>query len=746
VTDPSGAKVPDALVTLRDKAGIVSYQTRTDAEGRFSIAEVAPGTYTLGAFRSGFDQQREERIEVREGSTASADLKLSVAAISDQIVVSATRTATVSSDLGGSLSVQTAEDLRLGNQSLISEPLRLIPGLSVAQTGGRGGLTSIFSRGGESNYNKVLIDGVPVNAAGGLYDFGPLTTENIERIEIARGPGSALFGSDAMTSVIQLITKRGSTAQPEFELSGEGGSFDFHRETARLSGVARWFDYSTGFGYQGTEGRFRNSDYLERSLSANLGFRLAPTAELRITSRWNDGSLGVPGATAVLFADPDQRQKHQDISLGAGLEWKTMPRWSQTARYIYSEFNTHSFDPNGQDLTTPGTPSLPTGAFGSDFAFSFVDHEKRSGVQYQSVVLLSSSNVFTAGLDFEHESAVFTDDFSRVTPDRNNLGIYLQDQAAWLQRIFLTTGVRIERNSGSVPVDLMATLTSLGSPAPSGNVGFGVTANPKIAASFVVRRHNDDQAFGATRLKGTFGTGIKEPGLDEAFSPSIFFLGNPLLDPERAISFDLGIVQEIAKRRASIELTYFDNRFRDQIAFVFDPSTFGPIKLSDGRLTNFINLERSSARGIELSGTVRPTLHLRFGGSYTFLRSRLDRASDSSIPEIGLPLLRRPRHSGSIEASWIGERFDIRLDGALVGQRRDIDPITGVRFDTAHRPIFNDGYAKLNLAGSYRFNQFLSAFARVENLLNQDYQEVLGYPAYRLNFSAGLRLRIGGGR
>jgi len=183
---------------------------------------------------------------------------LDIAAVSDHIVVSATRTPTSASESGGAISIIAREDLLRANQSVLSESLRSVPGFSVVQTGGRGGLTSIFVRGGESDYNKVLIDGVAVNEAGGLFDFAALTPENLERVEVVRGPRSALFGSDAMTSVIQLVTRRGSTAVPEFELSAEGGSFDHHRETAQLSGLARWFDYSGSFGYQTSGGRFEN--------------------------------------------------------------------------------------------------------------------------------------------------------------------------------------------------------------------------------------------------------------------------------------------------------------------------------------------------------------------------------------------------------------------------------------------------------------------------------------------------------
>ena len=742
VVDPSGAKVVGARVSLRDASGVAIHQARTDSDGQFLIGAVAEGRYRVTVEVSGFTQAREAEIDLRAGATETVSVRLEIAAISDQMVVTATRTETASGELAGSVTVRASEELTLENQSLTSESLRAVPGLSIAQTGGRGGLTSIFARGGESDYNKVLIDGVPVNAAGGLFDFASLTTENLDRVEVVRGPHSALFGSDAMTSVIQLITRRGTTSQPEIELSGEGGSFDFHRETARLSGLADWFDYSASFGYQATDSRFENSDYLNRSASANLGFRLNPSAELRVTARSNNSGLGVPGPTADLFADPDQRQKHRDVALAAGLDLRTTSRWRQTARFVYSEFETHNFDPASQDLTQPDTPPVP---FGNDFVFSFSDHQKRSGLQYQTIAALSSSNLLTAGFEFEHESAVFDDGFSRVSPSRNNVGIYVQDQFAFRERLFLTGGVRIERNTGSVPDDLRATLIALGSTAPGGDVGFGFSTNPKIAAAFVARNHNETEAMGLTRIKGSFGTGIKEPGLDEAFSPSIFFLGNPKADPERAISFDAGVTQEFFNRRGSLDVTYFDGRFRDQIAFLFDPVTFGPIQLPDGTLTNFVNVERASARGIELTGSARPALKLRVSGNYTFLRTKVEQAANALSREVGLSLLRRPRHLGAFEVGWVAQKYDLCVTGSLVGSRRDLDPVTGARFIDG-RPISNDGYAKLNAAGSYHAGRFVTLFARVENLLNQDYQEILGFPAYRLNFTAGLRVRIGGAR
>jgi outer membrane cobalamin receptor len=168
--------------------------------------------------------------------------------------------------------------------------------------------------------------------------------------------------------------------------------------------------------------------------------------------------------------------------------------------------------------------------------------------------------------------------------------------------------------------------------------------------------------------------------------------------------------------------------------------------LPDGRLASFINLDRASARGLELAGAAHPLRQLRIWAAYTLLSSRVERAGNGLEPEVGLPLVRRPRNSGAFELAWVDERFDIMITGVAMGERRDIDPSSGARFNPDGKAIFNDGYVKLNAAGSWLITRRLTAFARAENLLNQDYQEVLGFTAYRLNFVAGLRIRLGGNR
>jgi vitamin B12 transporter len=426
------------------------------------------------------------------------------------------------------------------------------------------------------------------------------------------------------------------------------------------------------------------------------------------------------------------------------------------------------YDPIAQDLTRYDTPpilqigAVPLGPIREDRSEYFNNHYRRRGLRYQTDLADLAwlrGHFLTAGLEYEEERAVFDSGFTglnRVAAMRSNAGAFIKDQFAYTSRIVINAGVRVENNRAGVPDVLSRTLIDLGSQPYAGKAGFGTEVMPKIGALFLIRRAGLQSMRGPTRLRVNYGEGIKAPSMIEAFSQNPLFLGNPDLRPERSRNFDIGVEQFFLKDRIRIEGVYFKNRFRDQIAFIADPVTFGgPVNLPNGRMTNFINNDRSTAEGFELSVSTRPNRWLLFDGNYTLLDTQLDAAADIfdsasgaliRNPEIGLPLYRRPRNSGSVSVAFTGDRFNANLDGVFIGKRRDFDPAYFSRFDLQGRPIYNGGYTKLDLAGSYRLNSFVSFFGRIENLLNQDYEEVLGYPAYRLNFSAGMRFRIGGGR
>jgi iron complex outermembrane receptor protein/vitamin B12 transporter len=760
VVDSRGAAVRGARVVLFYNGKVALRETSSDQHGEFGFDYLLPGEYALSVEADGLTQQGgPQPVKIVGGQQFSIAIPLIPAAIEDSVIVSATRTESRSGETPASAYVISATDLLRAQRINVFDALRASPGVMVAQTGRRGGTTSLFVRGGESDYTKVLIDGVPANEAGGSFDFADLTAENVARVELVRGAQSAVYGSDAMAGVLQIFTHRGSTTTPEFEFAGEGGSFAFNRQFARLSGMHGALDYSGSYTNLHTDGRDRNDDYQNRVATLNLGYRLASRTQLRVIARKESSGVGVPGATARLFPDPDERARRRRITTSIKLDDQTTTRWHQSLAFVYAESKYLSFDPAAQDLTRPNTPPDTTFPF-TDFASYFNNHQRRRGLRYQTELILPYNHLLSAGLDYEQERAVFDSGFTgqnRVPAARRNLGGFLQDQFSLLPQLLITAGVRVENNRADVPASLATILNGLGSAPYGGSVGFGTKVLPKVAAIYILPTRDLQAVVGVARIKANYGFGIKAPSLVEAFSPNQFFLGNPALRPERSRGYDIGIEQFFWKDRYRVEVTYFENHFRDQIAFVGNPATFGgPITLADGRLTNYINNDRSLARGMEIAFSMSPHKRRLFiNGTYTLLKTKLQSAADvidynNGIlvpnPEVGFPLLRRPRNSGTLDVAWIGDRFEINLQGFFIGRRRDLDPVSFLLFNPDGQPIYNKSYQRLDLAGTYRITSRVSLFARIENLLNQEYEEVLGYPAYGLNFSAGLKFRIGGGR
>lgn len=760
VVDSRGAAIRGARVVLFYLGKIALRETTSNERGEFGFDYLLPGDYSLSVEADGLTQQGgAQPVKIVGGQEFRIAIPLVAAAIEDSVIVSATRTESRLGETSASAYVVSATDLQRAQRVSVFDALRASPGVTVAQTARRGGITSLFVRGGESDYTKVLIDGVPVNDAGGAFDFADLTADNAARVELIRGAQSAVYGSDAMAGVLQFFTHRGSTSTPELEFTGEGGSFAFNRQFARLSGVTGPLDYSTSYTNLHTNGRDRNDDYQNRIATLNLGYRLTSRTQFRVTARKESSGVGVPGATAKLFPDPDERARRRRIVTSGRVDTQTTARWHQSLTFVYAENKSLSFDPAAQDLTKPNTPPDTAFAF-NDYVSLFNNHQRRRGLRYQTELILPHNHLISAGLDYEQERAVFDNGFdgkNRVPSDRRNIGAFIQDQFALSPQLLITAGIRVENNRADVPANLSKILSGLGSAPYNGTVGFGTKVLPKIGAVYVLPTRDLQAVVGLARVKANYGHGIKAPTLVEAFSPSAFFLGNPALKPERAKNYDFGYEQFFWKDRYRVELTYFENRFRDQIAFVGNPATFGgPIKTADGRLTHFINNDRTIARGMELAVSMSPYKRRLFiNGTYTLLKTKLQSAADvidfntgTLVPnrEVGFPLLRRPRNSGTLNVAWIANKFELNLDGFFVGRRRDGDPVTFARFNTAGQPIYNDAYQRFDLAGTYRFTSRVAMFARIENLLNQEYEEVLGYPSYKLNFSAGMKFRIGGGK
>jgi outer membrane receptor protein involved in Fe transport len=296
-------------------------------------------------------------------------------------------------------------------------------------------------------------------------------------------------------------------------------------------------------------------------------------------------------------------------------------------------------------------------------------------------------------------------------------------------RLFLITGIRVDNlRTGSLPED--------GFTRPYIPESSVVKINPRLSVAYIARGSNSQEIAGSTRLHGSFGTGIRPPdGFELAFT------NNPGLKPERSVSFDTGIEQRLFSSRMVMDLTYFYNRFQDQIV------TLG------GSMTNLssyrsANLKNSRAQGLELSFRIQPVRSVELGGQYTFLDSSilaLDGASQANAPfEVGQQLLRRPRHSASYNLTWRHRNLTLNTNAYIRGATLDVDPSFGLSACSFGARCFfsNKGYARADAGFSYALPHGVELYGRVNNLLNQRYEETFGYPALRANFMAGMKYKF----
>jgi len=704
VVDQSGRALPRALVRVLDASGAAASSTFADDAGRFQIT-AAPASCRVEASMTGFSS-------VTAPCSSSSRLVLSVAPIAETVVVTPTRTEAPADQTGASVTAFTSADLERRRVPLVADLLRSAPGTMLIRTGGVGSVTSLFVRGGESNQNKVLLDGIPLNEPGGTFNFSNLTTDNIERVEIVRGAQSALFGSDAMASVVQLFTKRAdrADARPHVALSLEGGTFGTVRGSASVSGASGPVDYALGAARFDTDNEAPNNQFRNTTLSANVGVALGDSATLRVIGRGELEHVGTPGQTAFGRPDLDAFFERHDGVGGITFDQQLSPRFRQRAAYSLAISDQQSTDLVADPPYTPrfGDREAPF-AF-SDFTFDSRTNLRRHHASYQADMRLTTDassygdHRLTVLADWDGERATLVDKLAATdTPaSRNNFGAAVQHQALWA-RTFVTVGARVEHNDS-----------------------FGTAAVPRGSIVYVV--HASSGSLGDTRVKASAGLGIKEPTVLQSFSPSPFFKGNPDLQPERSRTIEAGIEQRFASDRARIEATWFDNRYRNLIATrTTDPATFA---------SEYFNIGLTSARGAEIALDVAPATALRGRAGYTLLVSEVleSTAPTSPVFQQGQWLFRRPRHSGFVGATLSVNRVTADITGVFIGRFVDSD------FASLEPPILsNPGYTTWDARVSYRVTAQLRALLSVDNLSDASYMEPLGYPALGRAARVGFR-------
>ncbi len=709
VLDPNRNPLPRAEVRLVKAAGTEVGRALTDGRGQFRFDGLTETSYTVTAALVGF-----ETVSQTAQPGAALEIVLPVAPVREEVVVTATRTEAPTSQLGASTTVLTGQELETLKTLPLSDALRGVAGTAVVRSGGVGTTTSFFVRGGESDYNKVFLDGVSLNEPGGFFDFTNLMAENLERVEVVRGPQSALFGSDAMASVVQIMTRRGQseTRRPHFSFGGEGGNHDTWRARAGLSGAAGIFDYALHWARFSTDNQEPNNAFHNTSLSTNFGLRLGERTTLRLIGRGELGRTGTPGQTAFGRPDLDSFLRRRDAVAGFTLNNQTTSSWEQRVRYGFTQSRQLSRNLNIDPPFTPSFDGLTAPFPFFDFPFDFLNHTRRHQFGYQSdwragrVTQGAALHILTFAFEWEREQGFLGDRLfpgGEVNAQRDNRGWVLQHQLLW-GRLYLTSGVRFEDNNS-----------------------FGTKAVPRLSAAYYLRQRGG--ALGPTKLKFNLGLGIKEPSLCESFCPGPFAFGNPALRPEQARSVDAGVEQRFWSERGKLEFNWFDNRFRDLIAF--EITSFVPFA------GTYFNIGRTKAAGAEVVFELAPGAGLRGRGSYTFLDSRVTESGTVFDPvfEEGNRLFRRPKHSGVVQLFWDWRRLRLASTTLFVGRRTDSDfALLGL--------TSNKGYTRWDVSGSYRFSDHISYFGIIENLLDREYMEVLGFPALKFSVRAGAQVNF----
>jgi len=703
VTDPDGRNVAGARVTLFQGSNQAAVAlSDTNSTGKAVFADLSQGSYRVQVLAPGFAEAITDRTARAEDSL---EVHLKVAARTEAVQVTATGTPLPADQTGAA--VEAVDRNTLLNRQPVSsaDAIRFLPGAVVGVDGRRGGLGSLFVRGGDSRYNKVIVDGVPVNEPGGTFDFGVVPVIGADRFEFVRGPESVLYGSDALTSVVQMFSSTGTTRTPELTLSADGGTFATAHGAASLAGANGRYDYNLFAEQFNTEGQGINDDYSNSAQGANVGAQLASRAALRLRLRHSNARSGVQGFYKVgdiqyVTPDTDERARQNNFLAEAELALDAPSQWKHTL----SGYEYHHTRLNLDTFFDPGRAAV------FDFPFSSYTDDNRAGFMYHGEWdprLWARTNF---GYEYEDENGLFGDPTAPPFDHglRRNHALY-GEQIFSFSRLALVAGARYVHNES-----------------------FGSRGVPRGALSLLALRGGN--LIGSTRLRFAYGEGIKEPDFSQTFGIGRFgTIPNPNLKPEQSRTLEGAIVQNFLGDRYSVSAGYYNNLFRDQIAFASIPPTFVT--------GHYLNLNKSLAHGAEFEFHGHPATRVGIDASYVYTSSQILVSPIAFDPILasGAPLLRRPKHAGSVTVNYIARRWGGNLSGVGIGRRADSD-FFGLTPPINHAA----GYVRADASGWYELQRRVTAYLAIENFLNRRYEESVGFPALKANFRAGLRFRFGG--
>ena len=770
IVDPLGARVNGASVKLVGDDHVIA-ETTSGVQGNFSFDAVAPGRYHVLATAGGFQARVTTPFFVANAARVSLEVSLPIGPLETEVTVTAAASEVLPSQVGAAVTVLDAKTLDAIGKPDLLEALRLVPGSSLVQTGGRGGTTSLFVRGGNSNFTKLLVDGIPANDIGGGLDFASYSMAGIESVEVLREANSVLAGPDALAGLVSVTSRRGRTRVPEAAFTVDAGNLSTNHESASIGGIVRRFDYFSEVSHLGTDNDLPNNHDRLKTYAGRFGLAIGHSTDVSGTMRRIDKAYESPNGMR-LFATPDDFYSTARTSLaGVGAQTQINEKWQASARVGVSDQRSRSVNPTlsghnvsgvgfGNDVTITGANGYSaTGRGVLDFGtFDTRTRSARQGLYAQTTYEVTRSLTLSGGGDYEREQA-FTNPDADPTTTRHNSTVWTEGRGAVADRVSITAGTGYARIEG-----------------------YARRFAPRLSVAGYLRKPSGTEFWSDTRVTLNAGKGVKATSVTTV-SRSLYSLlrqttaGQALaasagigpIGPERGRNFDIGIEQGLWRGHARIRASYFENEFFDLVEFVSRnllPQFGIPAEVAAAAGSGaYVNSQSFTAQGAELSADA-VFGRLRLAGSYTHLDATVTHSLSSAVTPQFNPLFpgiqiggftalvgqrpfRRPPNTGSLLISYSQGRTDVALTGYFAGQSDDSTFLVGADFNFGNTLLLpnrglNFAYQKFDISGGYRIHPKVKWFATVENVLNQHYEPAFGFPALPINVRSGVTLTLGG--
>lgn len=696
VLDPARNPIPGAQVAAFNNTGVIVTQIADD-RGHFDF-NVSPlfENYQLRVTAPGF-----QMVTVAPGASS---IQLALAPREDAVRVTASAIDIPASQQGTSVSIITSQEIRQRNEGHAVDLMRELPGMVFSQNGATGSVADLFVRGGASQYNLVELNGIPINSFyyGGLFDFSRIPSDFISEIDVARGPQSAIYGSYAIGSVVNFVTRSPENG-PALDILAEGGTHAENRFAISGSMLEHGWGVAASLASFLANGPVLNSDSRNDNIFLSAEHRWR-TQSLFAFGTFNSADVGEPGAYGSnpegFFSGLDliSREKNNTSTYGLHYQYDITDHFRQD---IFGGF------------------FLDNALYISPYGPSF-NKDIRGYAEARETASIARFWTLAGGFAFDREemkNTFVTDNSFRSFPlRRDNEGIYLDNHFTIGRNLFLNAGLREEiYQMPEVP----AFTVSFGS-RPDFPARTYTKLDPKISGAWLLQ--------GGVRLHASYGTGIRPPG-----GSDLAFTNNPALKAERTESYDVGVEEQFLNGRASIDATWFHNRYKDLIVGLGGSLA----KLSAYQTDNVSN---ARAEGVEMTGRVRPTSWISLNVNYTWLESEvLGLNGGAGLVQqyfyLGQPLIRRPKQSGGAMATVHYGRVDANVYGYARGRSLDVEP----NFGASGGEFWNPGYTNVGINVNYRVRGNLTVYANLRNALDRRYEEIYGFPAPLLNVVAGVK-------